>query len=229
MTPENPTPAKKTPRTTCSRCEKIEELCVCALIQPIDTKHHIFILQHPQEPDKDLGTARIAQLALKNSSLLVALSKSNLKKALGREDVSPSRWGVLYLGSGIKSGAKGPGLYAVSKSGAALPSDEQSRIFHNLEGIIFLDGTWSQAKALWWRNAWLLKCRRLVLQPKSRSLYGNLRKEPRSECLSTLETIAETLTYLEEGSPAPEKLRELFGALLTRYRDLKKRKSPSRS
>ncbi len=208
----------------CARCGKSEDLCVCALIQPLETKHHVFILQHPQEPDKDIGTAQIAHLSLKNSSLLVALSKPNLKKALGREDIIPSRWGVLYLGSGIKSGARGPGLYAVTKAGAALPAYENERVLHDLDGVIFLDGTWSQAKALWWRNAWLLKCRRLVLQPKSKSLYGNLRKEPRAECLSTIETISETLSYLGEESKVTDQLRDTFGELLKRYRARKNKK-----
>lgn len=208
----------------CSRCEKPEDLCLCALIQPLDTKHHVFILQHPQEPDKQIGTAKIAHLALKNSSLLIALSKPNLKKALGREDIIPSRWGVLYLGSGIKGDTQKPGLHAVSKSGAALPPTEQTQILHNLDGVIFLDGTWSQAKALWWRNAWLLKCRRLVLKPRSKSLYGHLRKEPRAECLSTIETIAETLSYLEEDPKVSDQLTGLFKTLLDRFKDRRKTK-----
>ena len=44
---------------------------------------------------------------------------------------------------------------------------------------MLLDGTWSQAKALWWRNAWMLKCQRVILGPKRPSRYGKLRKEPR--------------------------------------------------
>ena len=229
MEEQKPSSPVKTKTPPCTRCGKSEDLCVCAVIQPMDTKHHVFILQHPQEPDKNIGTARIAHLSLKNSSLLVALSKPNLKKALGREDIIPSRWGVLYLGSGIKSGARGPGLYAVTKAGAALPADENARILHDLDGVIFLDGTWSQAKALWWRNAWLLKCRRLILQPKSKSLYGNLRKEPRGECLSTIETIAETLSALGESPQVSERLKDTFGELLNRYRSRgAKQNSPKR-
>ena len=47
-----------------------------------------------------------------------------------------------------------------------------------------LDGTWSQAKALWWRNAWMLKCQRVILGPAQPSRYGKLRKEPRGDGLS---------------------------------------------
>jgi hypothetical protein len=31
-----------------------------------------------------------------------------------------------------------------------------------------LDGNWAQAKALWWRNAWLTRLRRFVVVPTGR-------------------------------------------------------------
>jgi DTW domain-containing protein YfiP len=91
-----------------------------------------------------------------------------------------------------------------------------------LEGIIILDGTWSQAKTLWWRNAWLLKVRRAILNPTHKSLYGRLRKEPRKECLSTIESIAETLTALGEPQKVGDDLRGVFSKLLYQF-DLKQK------
>lgn len=206
----------------CPKCEKTAELCVCDQIKPLETRLHVLILQHPQEPDKELGSARLAHLALPNSTLKVGLSWPNLTKALGRPTQN-SRWAVLYLGSGIKSDKpKGPGLFFVDKKGTVLPSPEPnefaSELASELEGIVVIDGTWSQSKALWWRNAWLLKLRRVVLVPKRKSLYGELRKEPRRECLSTIESIAETLESLKEKPEVSEQLRDLFGALLDRKR-----------
>ena len=97
------------------------------------------------------------------------------------------------------------------------------------KGIIVLDGTWSQAKTLWWRNAWLLKCWRAALVPQQKSLYRELRKEPSRECVSTLESAALALTELGE-SPALEKsLREVFDRMLGRYRDWQKTQKESRS
>ena len=218
---------------TCPQCFKLPELCVCASIRPVATRLHVLILQHPQEPDKDLGTARLANLALANSTLKVGLSWPNLKKALGREQVQASRWGVLYLGSGIKGKTYSPKAAAeaveqrlqfVTKAGApTAPPDEP------LEGIVILDGTWSQAKTLWWRNAWLLKLRRVVLTPKGRSLYRELRKEPRRECLSTIESVAECLTALGEPAQAETGLKSLFAELLEKQRTrLKERAKPHR-
>ena len=208
----------------CSHCGKPETLCVCASVVQKPNRHTVLFFQHPQEPDKDLGSARLAHRALENSVLKIGLSVSNLKKALGREEATPAKWGVLYLGSGVKGSddprgaSMKPGLYPVGKDGALLPEVEAKEVLGSLKGIILLDGTWSQAKTLWWRNSWLLKCRRLILVPRSKSLYGELRKEPRRECLSTIETTAEALDALGEDPAIGEHLRSLFRELLSKYR-----------
>jgi len=168
------------------------------MIAPVPTKHHVLILQHPQEPDKELGSARIANLALENSTLKVGLSWPNLSKALGRPAVH-ANWGVLYLGAKSEHAGR-----------ASLTETP-------LEGIVVLDGTWAQAKTMWWRNAWLLKLKRLILNPSRRSLYGKLRKEPRRECLSTIESVAEALQRLGEDPSVPDALRGHFSSLLRRY------------
>ena len=225
----NSVPSKAGPaiiQETCDDCLKIKELCICAEIKKLKTNHHVLILQHPQEPDKDLGTAQIAHLALPNSTLKVGLSWRNLSAALGRETQN-QRWAVLYLGSGAKLAAGSseklvPGLNLTNKNGVPFESREGKKIKDELEGIIILDGTWSQAKTLWWRNAWLLKVRRAILNPTHKSLYGPLRKEPRRECLSTIESIAESLNSLGEPAQIGDELRGTFSKLLTRYSDEKK-------
>ena len=87
-------------------------------------------------------------------------------------------------------------------------------MLRDLKGVIGLDGTWSQAKALWWRNPWLLKCRRLVLNPPFASHYGRLRREPRRESLSTLEAVGFALATLEGRPEILERLLAAFDALL---------------
>jgi DTW domain-containing protein YfiP len=203
----------------CTRCLKPQDLCVCDDISIFNSELHVLILQHPQEPDKKLGSAHIAHLSLPNSTLKTGLSWANLSKALGRPAES-SRWAVLYLGSGVKNpGAKlEAGLHFVDKKGERLASDKVRAIKQTLEGIIVIDGTWSQAKALWWRNAWFLKLKRAVLVPAEKSLYRELRREPRAECLSTIETIAETLTALGEKKEIGHGLKSLFGKLLEKER-----------
>jgi DTW domain-containing protein YfiP len=216
---------EKPPAQTCETCLKASPLCICPEIKKLQTRYHVLILQHPQEPDKELGSARLANLALPNSTLKVGLSWRNLSAALGRE-AQNNRWAILYLGSGAKTQERIPtGLTFTNKNGVPYPADEARKIRNELEGIIVLDGTWSQAKTLWWRNAWLLKLRRAILNPAHKSLYGPLRKEPRKECLSTIESIAESLTSLGEPEQTGDELRALFSKLLGRYKESRTRKS----
>jgi DTW domain-containing protein YfiP len=210
----------------CENCEKAPELCFCAEIKKLANEHHVLILQHPQEPDKELGTARLAHLALGESTLKIGLSWRNLSAALGKE-VQNARWAVLYLGSGAKGEQRlKPGLTFVSKTGHPLSEEESKKVRSEIEGIVILDGTWSQAKALWWRNAWLLKLKRVILVPSQKSLYGPLRKEPRRECVSTIECIADSLVSLGEEEKTATALRGVLQELLTRYKTTKQKPAP---
>ena len=210
-------------QTSCEKCLKQSHLCVCSEIHPISTRLHLLILQHPQEPDHEIGSARITHLCLPQSTLRIGLSWPNLKAALGNhpqiQTPQPSRWAVLYLGSGIKGEkTSSTPLQFVNRKGEPIHTPALSE----LEGLILLDGTWSQAKALWWRNPWLLKVKRVILTPTSASLYRELRKEPRKECLSTIECAAESLVALGESPEVREKLTHPFKVLLDLQRKRKR-------
>src|SRR3954466_377807 len=96
--PDHPTTV---PPDACPDCLKVKTLCVCASVRKLPTRTQMLILQHPQEPDHELGSARITHLSLPNSTLKIGLSWPNLSAALGKT-AQASQWGVLYLGSGIK-------------------------------------------------------------------------------------------------------------------------------
>jgi DTW domain-containing protein YfiP len=83
---------------------------------------------------------------------------------------------------------------------------------------VLIDGTWSQAKTLWWRNPWLLKLHRLVLNPPRPARLGKLRREPRREALSTLEAAALALRHLEAGPEAADALLAALGQIIAAAR-----------
>jgi tRNA-uridine aminocarboxypropyltransferase len=196
-------------------------LCVCDGIVPIESRISLLILQHPQEQDRALGTARLTAMHFANATLKIGLSWPSLSKALGRPVADASRWAVLYLGSAKTSdlGAKGD-IVAINRKGEV--ANDQEAIFKNIEGIVLLDGTWSQAKALWWRNPWMLKCQRVVLGPSRPSRYGKLRREPRRDGLSTLEAAAMLLARLENRPEIAATLHASFERMLERYREVQK-------
>jgi DTW domain-containing protein YfiP len=185
-------------------------------IAPFETRLQILILQHPQEQDRALGTAGLTVRHFRKAAMKVGLSWPSLSKLLGRQ-ADPHRWAVLYLGS-AKAAAVAPGreIVLVNRKGEAEP--HQDAVLRGLEGIVLLDGTWSQAKALWWRNAWMLKCRRVILGPARPSRYGRLRREPRRDGLSTIEAAALLVSRLENRPEIETALMANFEKLLANYR-----------
>jgi DTW domain-containing protein YfiP len=194
-------------------------LCVCDGIMPIENRVSLLILQHPQEQDRALGTAWLTAMHFANAVLKIGLSWPSLSKALGRPVSDPSRWAVLYLGSAKVSDLDAKSeIVAINRKGEV--EDNQRGILKGIEGIVLLDGTWSQAKALWWRNAWMLKCQRVILGPSRPSRYGKLRREPRRDGLSTLEAAAMMLAGLEKRPDIAETLHASFERMLTKYREV---------
>jgi len=205
----------------CPACRKPMPLCICDSIAPIENRISLLILQHPQEQDRALGTARLTALHFKDAVVKIGLSWPSLSKALGRPVEDPQRWGVLYLGSAkVADLDTEDDVVAIDRKGEVEVG--QRAILQGLEGIILLDGTWSQAKALWWRNPWMLKCQRIILGPPRPSRYGALRKEPRRDGLSTIEAAAMLLARLEKRPDIAESLHGSFERMLAKYREVQR-------
>jgi DTW domain-containing protein YfiP len=203
----------------CPTCGKPQVFCVCDSVEPVKTRTSLLILQHPQEQDRALGTARLTALHVENAVLKIGLSWPSLSKALGRPVHDPSRWAVLYLGSAkVEDLETDRQIVAIDRKGEI--EDNQRAILADIEGIVLLDGTWSQAKALWWRNAWMLKCQRVILGPRQASRYGKLRKEPRRDGLSTIEAAAMMLASLERRPEIETMLLASFDRMLAKFRDV---------
>ena len=185
-------------------------------IVPFDNRIEVLILQHPQEQDRALGTARLTIRHFRHAILKVGLSWSSLTQILGRS-VDPQRWAILYLGS-AKAAALAPDREIVMLNRKGETERNQDALLRDIEGIVLLDGNWSQAKALWWRNAWMLKCRRVVLRPQRPSRYGQLRRKPRRDSLSTIEAAAMLVSRLENRPEIEAALIASFEKFLAHHR-----------
>jgi len=199
-------PLEKTSEPFCATCRRPTFACVCDRIVSFPTERRVLILQHPQEQDALLGSAQIVIASLPKAKLVVGLSFRNLAHALGEEDVDPKKWGVLF------PDREAEGSFVTDKRGTLLEAT-------SLQGIIVLDGTWSKAKTLWWRNPWLSKLNRIALKPTKPSIYGRLRAEPSREHVSTLESVAAALTLCGEPSEIEAGLCRVFRTLVQRVRD----------
>jgi len=205
----------------CPHCRKPMPLCICESVAPIESRISLLILQHPQEQDRALGTARLAALHFKDAVVKIGLSWPSLARALGRPITDPSRWAVLYLGSAKVSDLDADAdIVALTRKGEV--ADNQRAILGKIEGVVVLDGTWSQAKALWWRNPWMLKCQRVILGPKHPSRYGQLRREPRRDGLSTIEAAGMLISGLERRPEIARVLNASFERMLARFREVQR-------
>jgi DTW domain-containing protein YfiP len=190
---------------------------------PIDNRVFVLILQHPQEKKEPLATARPTIAALRHAALVIGLSWPNLAGALGRP-ANPRRWAVLYLGS-ARPAVFGSEREVIAVDRHGEPAPDQQSALRDIDGVVVLDGSWSEAKALWWRNPWLLKLRRLVLNPPRQSRFGRIRREPRREALSTLEATALLLKHFD-GPETEAVLLGVLDRLIAQARPSRRRSQP---
>lgn len=157
--------------------------------KPHSNQIQVLILQHPSEARNALSTAKLVHEALPGSIYKVGLSWRAFKHALGKE-ADPKEWAVLFVGTRKKSEKWSKMPFAITNSKDLLVK------LGTVKGIVLLDGNWAQSKTLWWRNPWLLKLNRMVLNATPNSRYHVLRKEPRKNCLCTAEAAIEVLKHL---------------------------------
>jgi DTW domain-containing protein len=183
----------------CPQCFRPRAACFCGRVTALNSSLTVLILQHPQERYKQLNSASLAHAMLDKSVLRVGLSWRNLSHALGK-DTDPKHWGVLYLKGRGETGKPMEVFDNKKRPLAAIPA---------LTGLVAIDGSWKQAKALWWRNPWLLRLSRIMLNPN----MASRRPQTKREGLATIEAVALALECLGE---APS----LSDALLKNYEEI---------
>ncbi|HAJ79988.1 MAG TPA: DTW domain-containing protein [Fibrobacteres bacterium] len=173
-------------KDACPNCLRPLTQCFCQKVESCGNRIKVLILQHPQEQYKLLNSAMLAHRILKGSILKVGLSWRNFRQALG-EEADPKTWGVLFLKPGNNSAKVIDCIDPKKRPLSTLPA---------LNGIVVIDGSWKQAKALWWRNPWLLKLNRITLNPQ----HPSLRTQTKKEGLSTIESLALALENFNENA-----------------------------
>jgi DTW domain-containing protein YfiP len=171
-------------KDACPECLRPISQCFCNRLTIQNNAIRLLVLQHPQEQYKLLNSARLTHKILGNSVVRVGLSWRNFRHALG-EDADPREWGALFLKPHNGSGNALEIFDAKKRPVNPLP---------HLKGLVAIDGSWKQAKALWWRNPWLLRLNRITLNPAHRSLRAQVKREG----LSTIEAVALALSCLGE-------------------------------
>ncbi|WP_437839379.1 DTW domain-containing protein [Sorangium sp. So ce1153] len=159
-------------RDVCWRCRRPRPVCYCALLPSLPTRTRVVLLQHPRERRVGIGTARMTHLSLPNSELHEGV--------IFEEDAR-----IIALASDPTTAVLFPGGDADPACGPPVRS------------LIVVDGTWWQARKMLALNPRLASVRRIGVTPRAPGNY-RIRREPRPECLATVEAVASALAALEE-------------------------------
>ena len=189
------------PRPTCWQCRKARRTCYCEFLPALDVQTRFVILQHPKESRNAIGTGRMAHLALANSLLLQGVDFSADERLNALLSDRESSCAILYPGAQSRS------LNQLSETDLAelMPGGRRFVLF-------VIDGTWRGARPILRRSKNLASLPRVSFSPSGLSAYLGLRKQPRDECLSTVEAIGRVIGLLES--------TELANQLLTPFRHM---------
>jgi DTW domain-containing protein len=168
--------------------------CICALVGSVENRTPVLVIQHPRERKHPFNTVRLLRLGLRRATLQVA-SHDFEERASCEPDPQPGD--ALLM--------PGPGAADL----AALPPEARPR------RLVMVDGTWPQARKLLRDNPWIAALPRVCLRPSRPGNY-RIRREPRPECLSTIEAIVEALRILEPETVGLDALLEAFYTMIDR-------------
>ena len=187
-------PPPVVPREECYRCMRPALMCLCADIPEVHTRTDLVILQHPRERFHPFGTARLVDLALPRARIVVA--HGGLTGDLHRPISVPADAAILY-----------PHARA-SDLADLLPAERPST-------LVALDGTWAHSRRLYKQNPWLAELRHVRIHPSEPGRY-RIRREPRDDYLSTVESIVAALRLLEPETEGLDGLLRAFDRMIDR-------------
>ena len=164
------------------------------------TRTKFVLLMHPKEFKREkANTGRLAHLCLPNSEIQMGMTFDD-HEVVQKRMADPKFHSVLLY----------PGLEAVNLSeDQALPQAFTEKPLQ----VFILDATWSGARKILRISPSLQRLPRIMFTPTTPSRY-RIKQQPQQGCLSTLESVHELLTVLQQAKlddyPLPDQLLGLF-------------------
>ena len=178
-------------RSICTRCKRPQRVCFCHLLSSLENRWPVTLVQHIEESKHAIGTAKIAQLSLKNC----------VTHILNDNDKFTS---TDYLANSNNNSASGILIYP----------GENSINIEELEALpplplIFIDASWRKSRKIFYNSPFLQSLPSCSFSLSQPSRY-KIRKEPKPNYCSTLEAIVYMLAELEH---EPEKYSNLLSTM----------------
>ena len=188
----------------CYNCFKPKSACLCSYTKEIDPGIKFVLLMHPKEVKKNhTGTGWITRASLKDCEIVEGLDFSNstrLNKMLNDPQYFPV---LLYPGEDA---------WNAKKEGFSEKVNGRTIL------AIIIDATWFCSRKIIEHNPDLLKLPKLSFYGEYRSIF-TFKKEPRPECVSTIETCYYLIKELQTTGLAnkecnPEPLMTVFKEMI---------------
>ena len=169
-------------RTFCKNCLRPKSACFCHEIEPFNTQNKFTILMHPKEAKrKQIGTGRLSHYALQNSEIIVSENFNSYLPTILKD--SNYHHVILYPG----------------KESIKINNELPHGYFDRPLNIFILDGTWACAKKMLKLSTLLHDLPRISFETGRLSKF-DIKQQPASYCLSTIESIHELLIHLEKAN-----------------------------
>jgi len=187
-------------RSHCPRCYQRREICICPILPTVQTRTEFIILRHIYEAERPSNTGRLVALAMPHSRMIPCGGGTRI----GHPPIDN-----VFLSL--------PGTCLLWPDGVGKhPKEwETSPPAH----IVIIDATWQQARRLYSTTPALRMLPRMVL-PAPLRYRERLRKQHRSEGMSTIEAVAAAVAILE-GADVAKPLEELYNELVKRTASLR--------
>ncbi|KAF6124015.1 DTW domain containing 2 [Phyllostomus discolor] len=186
-------------RPECSRCSRPQKVCLCPFlpVHPLHISTHLYIVQHPAEESRVLRTVPLLAACLPQDKCRVKIGRRFSEERDPELSMVCRKSGTLIL----YPGAEAANLEEFVLDSPIYPST-----------IIIIDGTWSQAKDIFYKNSLFRLPKQVQLKSSISSQYV-IRMQPTNRCLSTLECAAVALSILEKNNYIQETLLRPLQAL----------------
>ncbi|MFC0059396.1 tRNA-uridine aminocarboxypropyltransferase [Vibrio inusitatus] len=170
----------------CERCGRAKKACLCQWVQAVESSIEVVILQHPSEVNQAKGTAKIIELSVSPSHLLVGEDFST--HSLVNQWLSEPNTLNLILFPTQES-------VELDSIVPTLASYHKTRLF-------LIDGTWKKAFKMYQLSSNLHSLQQVHLPTELKGRY-TIRKAPKENALSTVEAAYHALTLMNACDAKP--------------------------
>lgn len=203
-------------RKICGHCRQPDFSCYCAILRPFDPGIKFLILSHPLEYHKRIATGRMSHLNLIGSHLLEGENYS------GNEELNAVLNDPRYFPVMLYPGKN-------SRNMSSMSAEERFDLLppgKNL-AIVVVDGTWATARKMVRLSENINRLPRICFTPPAPSNF-RVRKQPHTDCYSTIEAIHHTIELMAPLSRKHDILLEVFDQMINRQIELAHSGKPDR-